>query len=75
MLKRDELLHGCMAKAKDDEITFVLLGRDVSAPATIRFWCEQRVRCGKNTWDDKQITEALMCAEHMETWLAITNND
>lgn len=31
MRKRDELVAGCMAKAHDDEMTFVLLGRDPAA--------------------------------------------
>jgi hypothetical protein len=66
MRKRDELVSGCMAKAKDDEMTFVLLGRDPAAPETIRFWARERVRRGKNRPDDAQIVEALDCAATME---------
>lgn len=67
MRKRDELTdpNSCMSKAKDDEPTFVLLGRDAAAPVTIRMWCEARVLTGKNTWDDPQILEALAMADEM----------
>lgn len=66
MRKDRELIEGCMAKAKDDEMTFVLLGRDVAAPATIRFWVNERIRLGKNVAEDPQIVEALECAKIME---------
>lgn len=74
MRKRDELTNpnSCMSKAKDDEMTFVLLGRDVAAPDTIRFWVAERIRLGKNTATDSQILEAIECAEYMDasthTW-------
>lgn len=68
MMKRHELSEtgSCFNKAHDDEILFVLLARDVAAPATIRAWCAERVRLGKNAWDDPQVKEALRCAESME---------
>lgn len=68
MKKQDELTnpHSCMSRARDDEWTFVLLGRDAAAPATIRFWTNERIRLGKNKPDDPQITEALSCAAQME---------
>ena len=68
MRKRDELTlpQSCMSRAADDEWTFVLLGRDTAAPATIRFWCNERIRLGKNQADDAQIEEALRCAAAME---------
>lgn len=66
MRKHDELIKGCMAKARDDEMTFVLLGRDAASPATIRFWVSERIRLGKNQPDDVQIVEALECARTME---------
>lgn len=68
MIKREELRNGdsCLNRALFDEMLFVLLGRDVAAPATIRFWIEERIRLGKNTRDDRQIVEALECAEWME---------
>lgn len=66
MRKRDELTKGCMAKAGDDEMTFVLLGRDRSAPFAIRAWIANRVATGKNRHDDPQILEAEECARIME---------
>lgn len=68
MRKRDELAdpNSCMSKAKDDELTFVLLERDMAAPATIRFWISERIRLGKNKPDDPQIVEAELCADAME---------
>ena len=68
MRKTEELTNprSCMSRAKDDEMTFVLLARDAAAPKAIRFWCDERVRLGKNTYDDPQIKEALQCALIME---------
>lgn len=68
MRKKDELTNpdSCMSRAKDEEMTFVLLGRDAAAPSTIRHWVAQRVRLGKNEPDDPQILEALQCADTME---------
>ena len=64
MRKRDELTvpTSCMNRAKDDEMTFVLLGRDVAAPAAIHAWVTERIRLGKNKPQDAQIQEALNCA-------------
>jgi hypothetical protein len=36
-------------------------------PQAIRFWCEERIRLGKNNHGDPQIVEALECALAMET--------
>lgn len=60
MIKRLELTdpNSCMSRAHDDEMTFVLLGRDAAAPATIRFWIDERIRIGKNKASDPQIREA-----------------
>jgi hypothetical protein len=60
MRKRDELTdpNSCMSRARDDEWTFVLLGRDVAAGVAVRAWIEERVRLGKNRRDDPQIVEA-----------------
>lgn len=67
MRKQEELTNpnSCMSRAKPDEMTFVLLARDLCAPAVIAFWCQERVRLGKNEWSDPQITEALECARAM----------
>jgi hypothetical protein len=68
MRKRDEMTNpaACMTRARDDEMTFVLLGRDVAAPATIRLWVQLRITLGKNKPTDPQIVEALECARVME---------
>lgn len=68
MRKRDELTNpnGCMLRARDDEMTFVLLGRDAAAPAAIRAWVAERIALGKNGVNDVQIVEAIECAATME---------
>ncbi len=68
MRKRDEMTNpaGCMAKARDDEMTFILLGRDEDAPATIRYWIRERIKRGKNQPGDAKILEAEECARIME---------
>jgi len=69
MRKFDELNNpnSCMNKARDGELTFVLLGRDKAAPRAIRAWAAERLLLGKNTsTDDPQIREALECADQME---------
>lgn len=68
MRRFDEMnnLTSCMNKARNDEMTFVLLGRDVAAPAAIRFWIAERIRLGKNRPDDDQVIEAEKCARTME---------
>jgi hypothetical protein len=60
MRKRDELTDptSCMSRARDEEWTFVLLGRDRAAPVAVRAWIEERVRLGKNVRTDAQIVEA-----------------
>lgn len=60
MRKRDELTNpsSCMSRARDDEWTFVLLGRDAAAAATVEFWADERIRLGKNKAHDPQILEA-----------------
>ena len=66
MRKRDELISGCMAKARNDEMTFVLLGRDPAAPVAIRAWIRERIRLGKNREGDAKLTEAEECAATIE---------
>ncbi len=68
MIKSQEMLdpNSCWNKAKDAEMLFILLGRDKAAVDTIRFWCKKRVELGKNTENDKQIIDALYCANIME---------
>ncbi len=61
MRKRDELTDpkSCMSRAKYDELTFVLLGRDAAAPVAIAAWVAARIALGKNVESDPQIVEAL----------------
>jgi hypothetical protein len=68
MRKRDELTSpaACMVRARDDEMTFVLLGRDAAAPAAIRAWIAERIMLGKNRPGDAQVVEAEQCARVME---------
>ena len=66
MRKRDELVEGCMAKARPDAMTFVLLARDAAAPVAIRAWIAERVRLGKNRPHDEQIVGAEQIAKTME---------
>lgn len=66
MRKAQELVEGCMSRAGEREMTFVLLSRDVAAPETIRFWVRERIRLGRNKPADPQIVEALECAQTMQ---------
>jgi hypothetical protein len=68
MIKSQEVsdTSSCLNRARHDEMLFVLLGRDVAAPETIRFWARRRVELGKNRISDPQILEALAAAEMME---------
>ena len=68
MRKRDELREGartCMNSARDDEMVFVLLGRDAAAPAAILAWIDKRIELGLNVETDPKIVEARACAETM----------
>jgi len=69
MTKHDELANprSCWNKARNDEMLFVLLERDQSFPATVRFWAAERVRLGINNSDDEQITSALREADEVES--------
>lgn len=58
--------NSCWNKAKNDEIVFILLGRDKATPATIRFWVDERIAFGLNHPEDPQIKEAIACARRIE---------
>jgi hypothetical protein len=68
MRKREERekTQSCFNRSQENELMFVLLGRDPAAPLAIRAWVEARILIGKNKFDDPQITEALTCAGQME---------
>ena len=59
-----------MSRAREDEMTFVLLARDAAAPDAIRFWAAKRCVIGKNKLTDSQIKEAMACADEMDRQLA-----
>lgn len=65
--------NSCMNRACDTEMTFVLLARDMVAPAVIREWCRLRCLYGKNVVSDSQIQEALACADTMEIEYFVAN--
>jgi len=68
VLKKDEIANpeSCLNRAREDELVFVLLGRDVAAPVAIRAWASERIARRKNEPDDRQIMEAHVCANLME---------
>lgn len=64
MKKKDELAEnsqGCFAKAKDDEMLFVLRAQDVSSPKIILEWIKENFHCS-----DKKLREAFECALEMK---------
>lgn len=65
MRKREELTNpaSCMSRARDDEMTFVLLGRDSESAATVLGWIVRRILARKNKPTDPQIIEALQWVE------------
>lgn len=68
MIKREELSNpnSCINRAKDEELTFVLLARDAAAPVAIQAWADERVRIGKNKEEDPQIVNAREIAKAMK---------
>lgn len=73
MVKADELSdpNSCLNKAKDGELIFVLLARDICAPGAIRAWASLRVAFGKNEENDEQIRTARELALQMEKQLIV----
>lgn len=68
MRKNEEIINpnSCLNRALNTELIFILLGRDTTAPAAIRFWCKERINQRKNNPNDAQIIDALNLAERME---------
>lgn len=57
--------YDCHANAEPDEEMFILLARDVHAPATVRHWADLReARGGK----PEKVAEARACADRMDAW-------
>lgn len=69
MVKDEELRDkdSCFNRAHGDEMLFVLMARDEAAPAAIRAWIDERVRLGKNTYEDVQIKDAIACIVRMDS--------
>lgn len=68
MLKKDEKSNplSCFNKALDEEMVFVLLGRDIASSNAIEMWINTRLLYGKNKESDTQIINARKCAEIMK---------
>lgn len=68
MRKKDEISdpNSCLNTAKTYDWIFVLIEKDIAAPATIRFWVQERIRLGKNQPNDDQLKSALRVATNME---------
>lgn len=77
MRKHAELKNpqSCMSRARLEEMTFVLLGRDAAAPVAIRAWIKERIRIGKNRLGDAQLVEAESCAMRMEIERSLSNRN
>jgi hypothetical protein len=62
----------CYANAEPDEPMFVLLARDASAAGLVRRWAQRRqedISTGRKPLEDqKQVDEALQCADTMDAW-------
>lgn len=65
MTRREEItdINSCFNRANNDEMLFILMGRDIAAPGTVLSWVLERVRLGKNKMSDPQILEALAWAD------------
>jgi hypothetical protein len=68
MIKREELANpnSCLNKAADDEVIFVLRGKDDAFGAAVRGWIEDRIASGKNKETDDKIVDARNV---IEQWL------
>ena len=64
--KLDPGKYNCLARAKEDEPYFMLLGRDATAPLVVLAWCVLRTRMGLN--DPEQLQEARDCAVAMQAY-------
>lgn len=64
MRKKDELAEGakgCLAKAKDDEMLFILRAQDVTSPLVILEWMKYNFL----TCPEDKLREAFDCALEM----------
>ncbi len=80
MIKRDEVRRpdSCLNRAREDEIVFVLLGRDMTTPITILKWAMERIKISKSAVDSDEIKDAVRMAdtlieEHKQTLYRIVS--
>lgn len=63
MTKGKELTtHGCLSKAKDDEMLFILRAQDYSAPLVVLEWIKHNF----STCPEDKLREAFECAMEMK---------
>lgn len=65
MLKKDETApgaQGCLGKASDDEMLFVLRAQDITAPHTILEW----IKLNFHNCPEDKLREAFECALTMK---------
>lgn len=65
MKKSEEAIHGCFAKAADDEPVFVLRAKDALAPSVVREWI---YRAELNGVSRKKLAGAEELAQAMVEW-------
>jgi hypothetical protein len=70
--KNNPSTFDCYAKLDPDEPHFVLMARDASAPGLVRRWAQRRqedINTGRKPLEDqRQVDEALQCADTMDAW-------
>ena len=66
--KNNPSAYDCYANAEPDEPMFVLLARDLKAPALVRAWAEQYRIQNDGYHNEEGYQEALACADAMEKW-------
>lgn len=70
--KNDPGKFDCYGNADEDEPMFILLARDVAAPAVVRDWADRREFMIDNKQkpesDRAMVAEARQCADAMEAW-------
>lgn len=72
MKKKDELMQqGCLNKAADDEMLFVLRAQDKSAPKVVLHWIAKNF----DTASEEKIREAFECAIEMKKYPNKKNPD
>ena len=72
MRKADELTkQGCLNKAADDEMLFVLRAQDRTAPHVVLHWISKNFQ----TAPEEKLREAFECALEMEKFRVHKNPD